>query len=125
MPLEIEIFLISEDLQAETKVEIDPPLSLQPGEFYHIPNINFHDDSHEVYAIKCKDNDKMTTIHKLTHVVDFEGINAPMVLFDRSNTENRAIVIEKGQERDLRIRQEFREGKKTSIRHARFHLTHK
>ena len=122
MPLEIGIFVISEDQLGEHWVETR---TIEPGGFSHIPNKNFHDDSSEVYVVQCREDDELSSIHKLTHVViDYNG-HPPYVLFDRNKTENRPKLLKRGEERDLRIRQEVPSHGKTTLTYARFHLTHR
>lgn len=95
---------------------------LNPGQSMHVLNVDSQGRD-VIWIIKCKEDDTMTTIHKIFPVGIYPNVLNPHIAeYDRSESENRAIIIRRGQQKDLYVRQ--RTETPHHFIHGRYHLKH-
>ena len=95
---------------------------IEPGDYRTLVNVN-PQDKEEVIVLHCREDNKLSvvyTIHPLA--ILYEGY-PPMVLFDKNDTENRALLIKPGAEEIIRVRERVQGG--SGFDTARYRLAHR
>ncbi|OGH06972.1 MAG: hypothetical protein A2171_02780 [Candidatus Levybacteria bacterium RBG_13_35_9] len=115
MTLEVYRYLEGSD-------KCDGYFDVEPGDYRTLINVNIQGED-EVIVFHCRKDNKLSvayTIHPLT--ILYEGL-PPLVLFDKKDTENRALRIKPGAEEIIRVRERVQEG--SGFKTVRYRLTHR
>lgn len=115
MTLEVEMYV------GKRKKPVKFP-SLNPEQSIHVLSVDSQGRD-VIWVVKCRKDDTMSTIHKIYPITIWpSALNPHVAEYDKSESENRAIVIRKGQEQDLYVRQ--RTETPHSFIHGRYHFKH-
>lgn len=126
MPLEIYIRQYDEDPNKPEEAKWRRIRTVYPADEVQIPNFT-EEGKMELWRVQVKPNDTLSTAHKIfPHELVFKANEPAQVEYDPKESENRPIVIKKGEEREIFARWVLRRGNEKRVEEVvRFLLRHK
>lgn len=117
MPLEIFVF----EKGIVEAVDYDVVL---PGQKRHVVSTPFGQPD-KIYEIFCRADDALSTLHVIFPKLIYGEKGHQKALFSHLETENRAKIIRRGEELDLKVRQRVESFGRRKFIEATLRLTHR